>query len=59
MMGRKRYICTGCRTNTKLLPRDTAESIRTGCGLCDSIRRYVVVGSTAHHVVQKRGETNV
>lgn len=55
MNGRLRYLCGGCRTETKLLDRDAPESVQTGCGLCERITTHVAQASVAHHLLPTRG----
>lgn len=55
--GKRRYLCAGCRRQTKILDRDAPDSIRTGCESCGAIMRFVAYGSVAFSLLTDRRET--
>lgn len=57
MTGKRRYLCTGCRTESKLLDNGEPDTVRTGCPMCDSIQRYVAYGTAVFHQLVNGGQT--
>jgi len=54
--GKRRYICSGCRVETKFLELGEPDAVRTGCPMCDTITRYVAYHTEAFHSIHRGGQ---
>lgn len=46
--GGRRYLCTGCKREEKVLDQQDPDSVQSGCDTCERITTWVAHGTLAY-----------